>query len=109
MSIRENIQFFHRVDPNEYLRVLIDEYKAQPHPHQPGAFLVDGLPFYPPQQAKEHTFILGFNMAPLSQTLIRALIGHPELVPDQVFVRWMQEQDLVAEGTLEDFRLMLLY
>ncbi len=50
MSIRENIQFFHRVDPSEYLRILLDEYGAQPHPRQPGAFLVDGLPFYAPQQ-----------------------------------------------------------
>lgn len=107
MSIRENIQFFHRFDPGEYLRILLDEYGAQPHPRQPGAFLVDGLPFYSPQQAEEHTFVLGFNMAPLSQVLIRAMIFHPELVPDNMFIRWTQEQDLVAEGALRDFRQML--
>ena len=107
MSIRENIQFFHRVDPSEYLRILLDEYGAQPHPRQPGAFLIDGLPFYAPQHVDEHTFVLGFNMVPLSQTLIQVLIAHPELVHDQMFIRWMQEQDLVAEGTLGDFRQML--
>jgi hypothetical protein len=107
MSIRENIQCFHRVDPNEYLRILIDEYGAQPHPNQENAFLVDGLPFYSPQQAEEHTFVLGFNFAPLSHTLIQALITHPELVPDNVLIRWTQEQDVVAEGAVEDFRQML--
>jgi len=107
MSIRENIQFFHRVDSNEYLRILVDEYGAQPHPIQQGAFLVDGLPFYAPQQNDEHTFVLGFNMAPLPHTLIKAMISHPELVPENVLIRWTQEQDMVAEGTVEDFRQML--
>jgi hypothetical protein len=107
MSVRENIQFFHRFDPGEYLRILAVEHGARAHPNQDGAFLVDGLPFYTPQQFDEHTFILGFNMAPLSQILIQAVISHPELVPDQIFIRWTQEQDLIAEGTLEDFRQML--
>ena len=107
MSIRENIQLFHRVDPTEYLRVLVDEYGAQPHPRQQNAFLIDGLPFYPPQQVDEYTFVLGFNMVPLSHTLIQALISHPELILDNVLIRWTQEQDLVAEGTVEDFRQML--
>jgi hypothetical protein len=107
MSIRENIQFFHRVDPNEFLHILIDEYGAQPHPRQPGAFLIEGLPFYAPQQAEEYTFVLGFNMIPLSHTLIQALITHPELVPENMLIRWTQEQDLVAEGTVKNFRQML--
>jgi hypothetical protein len=107
MSIRENIQCFHHVDPNEYLRILIDEYGAQPHPHQPDAFLIKGFTFYPPQHAEEYTFVLGFNMVPLSHTLIQALISHPELIMDNVLIRWTQEQDLVAEGTVEDFRQML--
>jgi len=106
MSIRENIQFFHRIDPSEYLRILAVEHGAQPHPRQQGTFLGDGLPFYTPQQVDEHTFVLGFNMVPLSHILIQALIVHPELVPDQVFIRWTQEQDLIAEGTLDNFRQM---
>jgi hypothetical protein len=107
MSIRENIQFFHCIDMGEYLRILVDEYGAQSHPRQPGAFLIEGLPFYAPQHAEEYTFVLGFNMIPLSHTLIQALIAHPELVPENMLIRWCQEQDLVAEGTVEDFRQML--
>jgi hypothetical protein len=41
------------------------EYGLEKHPHQPRTYLVDGLPFYHPQQGGEYSFILGFNMVPL--------------------------------------------
>ena len=104
MSIRENIQVFHHFDPDEYLRILIDEYGAECHPNQENAFMVEELPFYAPQQSGEYNFILGFNMAPLPHVLIQALIDHPELVPDDTLICWTQEQDLIIESTLADLR-----
>jgi len=104
MSIRENIQCFSLFDPSEYLKILIDEYGAERHPSQEGAFLIDGLPFYAPKQSNEHIFILGFNMVPLPHVLIQALINHPELAPEPTFINWTIEQELIAEGTIADFR-----
>ena len=51
MSIRENIQFCHHFNLDEYLRIWVDEYGAEPHPYQKGAFLVEGLPFYATEQS----------------------------------------------------------
>ena len=104
MSVRENIQFFHPFNPDEYLRILVDEYGAEPYTNQENAFLVEGLPFYAPKKSDEHVFVLGFNLLPLSQVLIRALIDHPELAPDNTLIRWTQEQELIAESTLADLR-----
>jgi len=66
MSVRENIQCFHKLNPDEYLRILIIDYGASSHPHQDSAFVVDGVPFYEPKQTDEYMFILGFNLVPLS-------------------------------------------
>ena len=105
MSIRENIQFFHHVDIEKYLQVLKTEYSAQEHPTQPNSFLIEnGPPFYKPQQIEDHVSILGFNNIPLSEHLLQALIDHPELAPDDVIVRWTQEQDLILEATLGELR-----
>lgn len=104
MSIRENIQFFHRFDPDEYLRILIDEHGAEPHPNQDDAFLVEGLPFYAPKQTEEHIFVIGFNLVPLSHMLIQALVSHPDLAPDTTLIRWTQEQELIVESTLADLQ-----
>ena len=104
MSIRENIQFFHTINTDDYLDMLKREYDVQEHPNQPRAYLVDGLPFYHPMQTEEHIFILGFNMVPLSPKLIQVLAEHPELASEDTFVRWTQEQELIKEGKLKEFR-----
>ncbi len=44
--------------------------------------------------------ILSFNNVPLPDSLIEALVDHPELFPDGILVRWTQEQDLIFEATL---------
>ena len=101
MGLRENIQVFHPFDIDHYLDILKTEYGAQEHPKQAGTFLIDGLPFYPPQLAEDHVFILGFNMMPLSHLIIDALAEHPELVSSNTVVRWTHEQELIFEEKLE--------
>ena len=106
MTLRENIQFFHCLDPEEYLEVLKNEYDVRDHPTQPEGFLIDdpGLPFYKPKQIEDHVSVLGFNYVPLSDLLIQALADHPDLVPDDVRVCWMLEQDLILETTMGAIR-----
>jgi len=105
MSLRENIQFFHQIDPEKYLDVLREEHSAQDHPSQPGSLLIeDTHPFYTPQRIDDHLSILGFNYTPLPEQLIQALIDHPELAPDDTLIRWTQEQDLILETTLGELR-----
>ena len=106
MSIHENIEIFHPLDVEEYLSVLKDEFNGHEHPTQPDSFLVGEpeLPFYKPKQLEDHVSILSFNKVPLSDFLLEALIGHPELAPDNVIVRWTQEQDLIIETTIGDLR-----
>jgi hypothetical protein len=103
MSTRENIQIYYPLDIEKYLEILKQEYGAEEHPAQPGAYLLEGLPFYLPQRAKEYVFILGFNQAPLSGTLMVALAEHPDLAPGETFVQWTDEQELVIEGKLKEF------
>lgn len=104
MSIRENIQFFRGFDIEEFLNILREEYDAIEHSDQSGDFLVEGIPFYKPHQFEDHVSILGFNYIPLPDTLIQALIDHPELAPDDTIVRWTQEQDIILEATLGELR-----
>jgi len=104
MSIRENIQFFHHFDVDTYLSFLREESCAQKHPEQAGAYLLDDLPFYAPKQIDEHVSVLSFNYAPLPSILINALVNHPELVPDDVEIRWIIEQDLFLETTMGSVR-----
>src|SRR5271157_878595 len=102
MSIRENIEIFHKFDIETYISVLENEFGVRSHPAQMGCYLIDepGLPFYKPQQMGDHVSILGFNKVPLSDTLLQALIKHPEIVPDRTVVRWTQEQELIVETTM---------
>ncbi len=103
MGLRENIQIFHPIDIERYLEMLKTAYGAQEHPQQAGAFLIEGLPFYAPQLAAGYVFVLGFNMLPLSHLIIQALAEHPELIPENVLVRWTQEQELIFEKKINDF------
>ena len=105
MSIRENIQCYPRIDVGQYLNIIESEFCADVHPTQRDALLVDGLPFYRPQQTNDHTFILGFNYIPLSDTLLQPLIRHPEFFSDTCVIRWTQEQELLLEVTLSDLRV----
>ena len=104
MSIRENIRIFHPIDIEQYLEILKTEYGAGKHPQQENTFLIEGLPFYAPQLAEGYTFVLGFNMMPLSHLIIQALVDRQELIPQYTKVRWMQEQDLIFDGQLGDFK-----
>jgi hypothetical protein len=106
MSVRENIEIFHPFDTKTYTEILKSEYGARDHPAQPGSFLIDDpeLPFYEPKTLEDHVSILGFNYALLSNLLIQAIIDHQELVPDDVLIRWTQEQDLVMEKTAGELR-----
>ena len=104
MSIRENIELFGNVNSIKYLDVLNQEFKAQKHPAQENALIMDGLPFYEPKDQDDHISILGFNKTPLPYSLLQSLIEHPELVPDDTVVRWTQEQELILESTLGELR-----
>ncbi len=104
MSVRENIQFFHRFDPDAYLNILRDERGAMEHPTQPCAYLLDGAPFYGPKQVEDHVSVLGFNYISLSPILIEALANHPELVPDSVLVCWTMEQELLLKTSMGKVR-----
>lgn len=106
MSIRENIQIFHKLDIEEYLEILEKEYGAREHPIQANSHLIDDpkLPFYQPTQCDEHVFIMSFNYAPLSSLLIQALIDHPELIPQNALVRWTAEQELILENAIGELR-----
>lgn len=104
MSVIEEIVFFHRFDPQTYLEILKSERNATVHPSQPGAYMVEDLPFYSPKLEDEYVFVLGFNHTPLSGALVEALANHPELVPDEVEVKWMVEQDEFLTTTMAQVR-----
>ncbi len=104
MSLKENIQFFHQFDPDAYLAILVGEYAASEHPSQANAYLVEELPFYKPEQIKDHVSVLGFNNAPLPSILINALVNYPELVPDEILIHWTIEQDSLLETTMGEIR-----
>jgi hypothetical protein len=104
MSSIENIEVLCNVDVDQYVILLLNEFGAQPNPHQKGTFLIDDppLPFYQPRQLDNRLSVLGFNNAPLSSLLILALIDHPELLSSETTVIWSAEQELVVQGTLSE-------
>jgi hypothetical protein len=104
MSVRENIELYGGIDNEQYLHTLEVEYGVTNHPRESRAYILEGLPFYAPRAARDHLSILSFNNLPLPDALLEALVLHPELFPDDVLVRWMQEQDLILEATLGALR-----
>ena len=104
MSVRETIRVAHEFDADKYLLMLQAEYNAIKHPSQPEAFLVDSLPFYKPRRADHGVYVLGFNLVPLPGVLIDSLADHPELVPDDVEVLWLIEQEVFLETTVGEQR-----
>ncbi len=60
--------------------------------------------FYAPGVADDHTTVLSFNNIPLPDSLIEAMVEHPELFPNDILIRWTQEQDLILEATLGQLR-----
>jgi len=104
MSFRESIQIFCQFDHEEYLTILQRDFGAREHPSQSGSYLIDDpeLPFYRPVESEEYLFIMGFNYAPLSSLLIHALVEHPGLIPPETIVRWIAEQELLLENTIEE-------
>lgn len=99
MSMRENIQIHHQFDVDTYIDIL-KENGAVEHPAQEGAFIIEEDPFYAPRQIDEHVSILSFNYFPLPMVLLHALINYPELVPDDVEIIWLVEQDSFIETTM---------
>ena len=104
MSVRENIELYGLPDEEEYVKVLTSEFGAAKHPNQADSYMLEGLPFHAPRPADDHLSILSFNNAPLLDSLIEALVDHHELFPDDILVRWTQEQDLIFEATLGQLR-----
>jgi len=104
MSIRENIEIYHSIDLDRFLEVLKSEHGSAEHPSQSGALIVDKLSFYSPRRLGDHISILGFNGIPIPDSVVEALVQHPELIPDNAFIRWTQEQELIFEGTLGELR-----
>ena len=103
MGLRESIQIIHPVDIDRFLDFLITEKGAEEHHQQPGAYLVDSLPFYKPQNAEGYVFILGFNMLPLSSVLIQALAERSDFAPGNTRILWILEQDILLDTPLDDF------
>ncbi len=104
MSVRENIELYGGIDNERYMQTLVVEYGAAKHSRERRAYVVEGLPFYAPRQTLDHLSILSFNNIPLPDALLEALVMHPELFPDDVLIRWTQEQDLILEATLGQLR-----
>lgn len=104
MSIRENIEVYHSLDLDQFLKILKREYGSIEHPSQAGALIVDNLSFYSPRYSIDHVSILGFNKIPLPYTIIQALVEHQELAPDDAVICWTQEQELILECTLGELR-----
>jgi hypothetical protein len=99
MSVRENLELYGIQDETRYVNTLTTEFGATKHPKQRGALILEGLPFYAPRFLDDHISILSFNNIPLPDALIQALVDHRELFPDNILIRWTQEQDLILEGT----------
>ncbi len=104
MSVRENIELYGLADPQHDGQALAEKSGAAKHPGQRNAYVLDGLPFHGPRPAGDHLSILSFNNAPLPDSLIEAIVDHPELFPDGVLIRWTQEQELILEATLGELR-----
>ncbi len=104
MSVRENIEIYYPLRVEQFLETLSHEDEAQKHPDQAGAFIVEGLPFYRPRYVEDHISILSFNKVPLPYSLLRTLVEHPELVPDDVLIRWTIEQELLLDTTIGEIR-----
>ena len=104
MSVRENIELYGLPDKEQYIEILTSEFGAARHPSQDGAYIPESLPFYAPRLANDHISILSFNNIPLPYSLVVALVVHTELFPDDILVRWTQEQDLLFEATLGQLR-----
>ena len=104
MSVRENIELDGGIDNERYVHTLKVEYGATRLSRESQAYIVEGLPFYAPRLAQDHLSILSFNNLPLPDALLEVLVMHPELFPDDVLVRWTQEQDLILEATLGQLR-----
>ena len=104
MSVRENIELYGLADPEHDSRTLAEEAGATQHPSQADAYILDGLPLHAPRLAGDHISILSFNDVPLPDSLIPVLVDHPETFPDDILVRWTQEQELILEATLGELR-----
>ncbi len=104
MSVRENIELYGLQDAQPLVEVLASEFGAKEHPRQSNACILDYRPFYTPRSAEDHIFILSFNNSPLPDSLVEALVDHAELFPDNIRIRWTQEQDLILEATLGQLR-----
>jgi hypothetical protein len=104
MSVRENIELYGLQDKQQYVKILTSEFGAARHPSHADAYMLEGLPFYAPRPTDDHISILSFNNTPLPDSLVEALVNHPESFPDDILIRWTQEQDLIFEATLGHLR-----
>ncbi len=106
MSVRENIELHGGIDNEPHLQILRKEYGAAPHPVENRAYILGGLPFHSPSRSRYHLSILSFIDLPLPDALLEALIKHPELFPDQVLIRWAQEQHLSSRLRFDSYEMV---
>jgi hypothetical protein len=100
VSVRENIELYGLADEEEFVKVLSSELSAAKHPNQADSYMLEGLSFHALKPADDHLSILGFNIAPLHDSLIEAWVDHTELFPNDILIRWTQGQDLIFEVIL---------
>ncbi len=99
MSVKENIELYGLSDQEESAKTLIEKVGATQQARQADACMLDGLPFHAPRPASDHISILIFNNTPLLDAIIEILVDHREFFPDNILIRWTQEQDLIFEAT----------
>ncbi len=99
MSVRENLELYGLQDEGRYVELRTSEMGATKHTDKADAYIMERLPFYAPRRVEDHLSILSFNNAPLPDSLVDALVDHPELFPDDVLIRWTQQQELILEAT----------
>ncbi len=104
MSVRENIELYGLEHAEQFVELLSSEIGATKHPRQEDAYVLESLPFLAPRRMEDHISILSFNNVPLPDSLIEALLDHPEFFPDGILFRWTQEKDLLFEATLGQLR-----
>jgi len=104
MSVRENIELYGLSDEEQCVEILLNEFGAVKHPNQADACILKSVPFYVPRLAEDHISVLSFNNTALPDSLVEALVDHPNLFPDDILIRWTQEQELIFEATLGELR-----
>ena len=103
MSIRENIELYGSLDleSNKHLQMNIKPSHIQANPM---LILWKVRHSINLSNWKIMFQLWDLNMVPLPYSAFEVLLQHPKLAPDDVYIRWTQEQELIFEGTLGELR-----